>query len=655
MSPLPPDNTSASLSPAPAPRSPAAPVRWLPPFLRRSVRPLGRHIASLISLRTRLLWVLLLAFVPAFTLIVRDHFEWEQQDHREISDEAMLNARLAAAGYERLLEGTRHVLLAFAQLESLQGPDPGAANKILRNFLKRYPTFLNIGVINSDGRLFASALPHDPRLDLSERHYFKYAMASNDFSVGKFQIGSVTHRPSLNCGFPMRDTAGKPRRVVFSALDLKWLNSMAGEVPVPPDARLLLLDREGAVLAVTPPTAAKIGEGYAHWNDLAGENGDGPSPTGGRRLLEDEEHLMTVSPVRLPAGSGLRVVYEISRQAAYRKAHFRLFLNLGLLLLSAFFVLVLGWAAGHLFITRHVTALLKATRRLADGDMNARTGVTGAPGELGQIAGAVDHLADALQKREEELRHTHANLERQVAERTQELRSSNEQLEAFSYSVSHDLRAPLRAIDGFSQILLNEHAENLTPEGKRLLMVVVKNTQQMSHLIENLLTFARLGRQDPHASPVDMAGLAREITDELLVAERHRRTSVEIAPLAPAVGDPAMIQQIWINLLSNALKFTSNTANVFISVGSKTGEGQNTYWIKDNGVGFDPKYAHRLFQVFQRLHSSSEFEGTGVGLAIVQRIVQKHGGRVWAESHPGEGATFYFTLPAGPAALGGKP
>jgi light-regulated signal transduction histidine kinase (bacteriophytochrome) len=152
-----------------------------------------------------------------------------------------------------------------------------------------------------------------------------------------------------------------------------------------------------------------------------------------------------------------------------------------------------------------------------------------------------------------------------------------------------------------------------------------------------------------------MAGLAREITDELLVAERHRRTSVEIAPLAPAVGDPAMIQQIWINLLSNALKFTSNTANVFISVGSKTGEGQNTYWIKDNGVGFDPKYAHRLFQVFQRLHSSSEFEGTGVGLAIVQRIVQKHGGRVWAESLPGEGATFYFTLPAGPAAFGGKP
>lgn len=653
MPPSPPDNTTAAVPPAPA--TPFTRARWVPPFLRRSVRPLGRHIASLIGLRTRLLWVLLLAFAPAFALIVRDHFQWEQQDHRGISDEAMLSARLAAAGYERLLEGTRHVLMAFAQMESLQGSDPRAANKILRNFLTRYPHFLNIGVIDGRGRLFASALPFNPRVDLAERPYFKFSMVNNDFSVGEFQVGAITHRPSLNCGFPVRDGAGRPRGIVFAALDLKWLNSMAGEVPIPADARLLLLDREGAVLAVTPPTSAKIGEDYAHFGDLTLKDDNAALRTGGRRLVEDAEHLRTVSPVRLPTGSGLRVVYEISRQAAYRKAHVRLFLNLSLLLLSAFFVIVLGRAAGHVFITRHVTALLNATRRLAAGDTNARTGIAGAPGELGQRAAAVDHLADALKKRDEELRHTHANLERQVAERTQELRSSNEQLEAFSYSVSHDLRAPLRAIDGFSQILLNEHAENLTPEGKRLLTVVVKNTQQMSHLIENLLTFARLGRQEPHAASVRMGALAREIADELLVAEGHRRTTVEIEALPAALGDPAMIQQIWINLLSNALKFTSNMANVFITVGSKTGPGQNTYWIKDNGVGFDPKYAHRLFQVFQRLHSSSEFEGTGVGLAIVQRIVQKHGGRVWAESLPGEGATFFFTLPAAPPAEGGKP
>ncbi len=610
---------------------------------RRTLFGLWRRLSSLITLRTRLLWILVLAFAPAFALIVRDHAERERAAAHRIAQEALRTAGLAAEGYARTLEGTRHVLVAFTQLPDLRGNDPKPANKILRAFLARYPNFMNIGVIHPTGRVFASALPFDPKLDLSHRHYFKEAMEKNDFAVGRYQIEKITRQASVNCGFPIRNAAGRPARVVFAALNLAWMNRLASGIPIPDESRLLLLDRDGAVLAAAPAEAATPGTTIPSFDALI--SSQAPPLTNAGRVTEDRERLYAVVPIRNPLGSGFHTIFEISRRSAYRESNLRLYINLGLLIFSAFLVLVLGRAAGDIFITRHVTALLNATRRLAQGDRSARTGITDGPGEIGELAGAVDQLAVSLEKRDEELREIHGDLERQVTERTRELKSTNEQLEAFSFSVSHDLRAPLRAIDGFSQILLNEHALGLTPEGKRLLGVVVKNTQMMSALIEDLLTFSRLGRQEPCATVVEMGALVHEVYQEILASENRRAVQFSVNELPVARGDAAMVRQIWANLLQNALKFTSQRANTFIEVSADAGEVQNTYWVKDNGVGFEPKHAHRLFHVFQRLHSSSEFEGTGVGLAIVQRIVQKHGGRVWAKSVPGEGAVFYFSLP----------
>jgi len=283
-------------------------------------------------------------------------------------------------------------------------------------------------------------------------------------------------------------------------------------------------------------------------------------------------------------------------------------------------------------------------------------------GELSYIIHRVEDVTEFVrlkqhgseqQKHTDELRVRAEKMEAEIylrgqdlAEANRQLERANKELETFSYSVSHDLRAPLRAIDGYARILLEDHASQLDAEGQRVLGVVCANARQMGKLIDDLLTFSRLGRSDLQKSRVDMGTLAQSAVEELRRLEPGRRVAVTIAPLAPALADGALIRQVLTNLIGNAWKFTRTRAEATIEIGCTGDAGESTYFVRDNGAGFEMEYASKLFGVFQRLHRAEEFEGTGVGLAIVQQIVQRHGGRVWAEGAVDRGATFYFTLPA---------
>src|SRR5262249_10540688 len=263
----------------------------------------------------------------------------------------------------------------------------------------------------------------------------------------------------------------------------------------------------------------------------------------------------------------------------------------------------------------------------------------------GLETGADDYLVKPFAARELLARvQTHLDLARLRREWARELERANQELEAFSYSVSHDLRAPLRAIDGFSKALHTEYSSHLDEQGRHYLKRVRSATQRMAQLIDDLLGLSRITRVAMSRERVDLTDLARKILGEVAAREPQRKFESVVAEDLVAQADPRLVAVLLENLMGNAWKFTSKQPLSRIEVGQQEREGEAVFFVRDNGAGFNMKYAKKLFTPFQRLHSQDEFEGTGIGLATVQRIVARHGGRVWAEASPGQGAAFFFTL-----------
>ena len=301
-------------------------------------------------------------------------------------------------------------------------------------------------------------------------------------------------------------------------------------------------------------------------------------------------------------------------------------------LLAAFTYLLASGTT--IFFSRH----LHRARELADS--NAATALQN------------QHLLElevADRKRiEAEVRRLNAELERRVADRTAELVNLNQELESFTYSVSHDLRAPLRHIDGYTQILAADFGATLPGEARELLDKVRAGSQNMGRLVDDLLNLSRVGQKELDRRPVALDLVVAAAREELAAEAAGREIEWRLSPLPNVACDPGLIKQVFINLLSNAIKYTRPRARAAISVDHFTQGGELVFRIRDNGVGFDPRFAEKLFGVFQRLHPASEFEGTGIGLATVARIIRKHGGRIWAEAEPNQGASFQFTLAAVP-------
>ena len=304
--------------------------------------------------------------------------------------------------------------------------------------------------------------------------------------------------------------------------------------------------------------------------------------------------------------------------------------------------IVTAWAMSR-NITRPLKRLTAAASAIsAGGALSPVTIDTNRSDELGELTNAFNTMTA-------ELLHVWQNLDNKVNERTSQLESVNKELEAFSYSVSHDLRAPLRAVHGYSVMLSEDYGEKLDAEGNRIIGNIITNAKMMGQLIDELLAFSRLGKREITNSEIDMQSLSTNVVNELLQNEIEKDYQINIGLLPPVKGDQVLIKQVLINLTSNAMKYSSKKERPEISIGAREEDTRIIYFVKDTGVGFDMAFVGKLFGVFQRLHSQQEFEGTGVGLALVKRIIDKHKGEVWAEAQKDIGATFYFSLPKNPS------
>lgn len=261
----------------------------------------------------------------------------------------------------------------------------------------------------------------------------------------------------------------------------------------------------------------------------------------------------------------------------------------------------------------------------------------------------------ALEEAREELRRLNQTLEQRVEQRTAEVEAANERLDSFAYFVSHELRTPLRAIQGFADILRDDFAAQLPDEGRRVVNVILQGAERMGRLIEDLLNFSRLQRQSVRKQPIDVAETARTAVAEMRDGWAAREVEITVGAMPHALGDRALLKQVFANLIGNAVKFTRERKQAKIEVGARAEAGSLAFFVRDNGIGFDPANAAKLFMVFERLHAAKGYEGSGLGLGIVKMIVERHGGRAWAESAPDQGATFFFTLGADAHYTGSRP
>ena len=323
---------------------------------------------------------------------------------------------------------------------------------------------------------------------------------------------------------------------------------------------------------------------------------------------------------------------DLILEAANRFLFWMIIIGVALIVTGSF----IAWLISRSF-TRPLDRLLHAATAISAGDYSP-TVATDRRDEIGRLARSFNSMAA-------EVRAAHDELENKVSLRTRELEIANKELESFSYSVSHDLRAPLRAVSGYAMMLKEDYEATFDDEAKRITGNIISNVKMMGRLIDDLIAFSRLGKREVRRRTTDMQALIETCVAELRQLWPEDKFLVSVDPLPACNGDEDLLKQVWLNLVGNAMKYSARNPEPRITIGATENGKGPVYFVRDNGAGFDMKYADKLFKVFQRLHSQEEYEGTGVGLALVKRILDKHGGEIWAESRPGEGAVFYFRLP----------
>ena len=630
------------------------PEQRLNPDASKSGMSYGRRLLG--RLRVRLLLLVLMAVLPALGLAVYSGFDQRTTARREAQENAQRIARHAAAEQRQLIEGSRQLLVTLAQLKEVR-PDRAAEAQALFSSLKGvHPFYANLGAIDAKGIPFASAVPVTNAVDLSDRSYFKIARATGRFAVGEFQMGRITDKASLNMAYPIkRDGTGEFLGVVYVALDLGWLTQFASRSDLPEGSTLTVIDRKGSILVrYQAPDLGRNWTGYSVTNHpiVMKQIQKGGEVQGTYTGLDGMKRLYASTPLTRTGGvPDAQVFVGIPVQTAYAEANRSMFLSFVFLGIASTLALAAAWSGGDLFVLRQINGIVSAAQQMREGNLSARSKVDYSPGELGQLARSFDEMAGTIEKQVQDMRVTQAelkalneDLEARVLERTLDLKRSNEDLEQFAYVASHDLQEPLRMVNSYIQLLRQRHGDKLDPSAREYITFALDGATRMQQLIVDLLAYSRIGREGKQFGEVDLNQALDRALANLKVASTESQAEIVKAPMPVVHGDLTLLTQVFQNLIGNALKFRGEAKPLIeIMVSPQGGEWQ--FAITDNGIGIAPQDFERVFVVFQRLHSRETYSGTGIGLSVVKKIVERHGGRIWVASAVGKGTTFHFTLP----------
>jgi len=606
-------------------------------------------------LRTRLLLIALLVLVPVFGLGFHGFLQQRRIEQANVQEGIQATAKLTAATQKYFIEKTRQLLATLTNFTFLVlAPNRPDSEWHFANLKLLSPDYVNFGLIERDGMMFCNALKTNQAVSLADRSYFQQVSQQRRFAIGVLQPDPLVREPCLNFGYPVTDTNGGFERVIFASLKLSRLSDALAEIPLPAGGISLVLDSGGNILAASPDSERKKWAGKNLFStpfvQKALEKKEGAFEDLG---LDGISRIYAISPVSDGYSPRLRAVVGVPREASLAHANGALIFNLIVMGIFAALALGVGWTLGQRLFLQPIQAVVSAANRLSQGDLSARTGINRGAGELDQLARAFDSMAGSLELRQKELekaaveiKQMNSDLEQRVKERTARLEILNEELDAFSYTVSHDLRAPLRHLDAYAQILWDEAGPALGESARKHLTRIMRAGKRMSALVEDLLGFARMRRQHLSETHVDFNVLVRDIIAET-PAEPGRRIEWIVSTLPKARGDAAMLHQVWANLISNAVKYTRRQE----TPGLKSAGGKRPAGNGFSSSGTTGRVSTRNITINFSGSSTactieSEFEGTGIGLANVRRIVQRHSGRAWAEGEVGRGAVFYFSLPA---------
>jgi signal transduction histidine kinase len=608
--------------------------------------------ATVGTLRFQMFGLILLILCPFCILFIYGNLQRRIRDRDTAEERINTSAKLMAVNEAILFEESGELLDSVAHVAYFVLGKNRDYITLQCMFLRQLaPHETNFGFIETDGTLFCNANKTNADIDLSDRSYFQRVMREDRFAIGNYQPDPLVDIPCLSVGYPVHDTHGRLKRVIFGSMSIALLARPLTEPGLAANEACWIVDGAGTLLATYPPTETVPDTNFST-NVFVRQALTQPTNTFVAPGPNGVNRMFAVVPISKTYGSNIFTIVGMPQSTLYAPAERALWRNMSIMGTVALLALIVTWVLSRRLILDPVHTLVATANRLASGDYAARTGGTGRTSELMQLSDSFDAMADKLETRQKQLKTAHleiqqinAGLEARVQERTVKLENLNKELEAFSYSVSHDLRAPLRHISGFADLLSRQKPVEADAPSTRYVKLIVSSAEHMGRLVDDLLAFSRMTRSEMTFVSVNLNPLAQEVHEGQMAAVPQRAIEWDIQPLPEVFGDPALLRQVLVNLLSNAVKYTGQRERAKIEIGTMPSETEHIVFVRDNGAGFDMKYAHKLFGVFQRLHDSSEFEGTGIGLANVQRIIHRHGGRVWAESLVEQGATFYFSLP----------